>query len=90
MIVFLVIIGIALLTTVFVAMPNIPPVPQALLTFADQFHSVIQTSIQFIRYILSPELTFVVLVVVGAIMLAEPAYHGIMWILRKIPALGIK
>ncbi len=90
MIVFLVIAGIALLTTVFIAMPNIPPVPPELIAFQSGFNDILLTAIQFLRYIFSPALIYVALVVITAVFLGEPIYHGIMWILRKIPVLGIK
>lgn len=79
-----------LLTTVFALMPDLPPTPQMLLDFSDELANLLETSIQYIRYVLSPLLTFVVLVVVSAVFMGEHLYHAIMWILRKIPILGIK
>lgn len=90
MIVFIIIAAIALLTAVFVTMPNLPPTPEVLVAIQNGFNDLLLMSIQFIRYFLSPQLTFVMLVVVGAVFASEPVYHGIMWILRKIPVLGIK
>ena len=90
MIVFIIIAVVALLTTVFVVMPDLPATPEFLISLQDGFNNILLQTIQFIRYFLSPQLTFVMLVVVAAVFASEPIYHGIMWILRKIPVLGIK
>lgn len=90
MIVFIIFAAIALLTVVFVAMPDLPATPDTLIAIQNGFNDILLMAIQFVRYFLSPQLTFVMLVVVAAVFASEPAYHGIMWILRKIPVLGIK
>jgi len=90
MIVFIIIAAIALLTVVFVAMPDLPATPEFLITMQQAFNDILLNAIQFIRYFLTPQLTFISLVVVIAVFASEPVYHAIMWILRKIPVLGIK
>lgn len=90
MIVFIIVAAIALLTVVFVAMPDLPATPEFLVTMQQAFNDILLNAIQFIRYFLTPQLTFVSLVVIIAVFASEPVYHGIMWILRKIPVLGIK
>lgn len=90
MIVFIIVAAIALLTVVFVAMPDLPATPEFLITMQQAFNDVLLNAIQFVRYFLTPQLTFVSLVVIIAVFASEPVYHGIMWILRKIPVLGIK
>ncbi len=90
MIVFIIIAAVALLTAVFVVMPDLPATPELLISMQEAFNSILLNAIQFIRYFLSPQLTFVVVMVIAAMFASEPIYHGIMWILRKIPVLGIK
>ena len=90
MIVFIIIAAVALLTTVFVVMPDLPATPELLIAIQDGFNNILLQAIQFIRYFLSPQLTFVVVMVIAAVFASEPIYHGIIWILRKIPVLGIK
>lgn len=90
MIVFIIVAAIALLTVVFVVMPDLPATPEFLVTMQQAFNDILLNAIQFIRYFLTPQLTFVSLVVIIAVFASEPVYHGIMWILRKIPVLGIK
>lgn len=90
MIVFIIIAAVALLTAVFVVMPDLPATPESLIAIQDGFNNILLQTIQFVRYFLSPQLTFVVVMVIAAVFASEPIYHGIMWILRKIPVLGIK
>lgn len=90
MIVFIIVAAIALLTVVFVAMPDLPATPEFLISMQQAFNDILLNAIQFIRYFLTPQLTFISLVVIIAVFASEPVYHGIMWILRKIPVLGIK
>lgn len=90
MIVFIVIAGIALLSAVFMLMPDLPPVPEVLISMQDSFNVLLHKAMQLIFYFLTPNLAFVSLIVVSAVFVSEPVYHGIMWILRKIPVLGIK
>ena len=90
MIVFIIVAAVALLTVVFVVMPDLPATPEFLITMQQAFNDILLSAIQFIRYFLTPQLTFVSLVVIIAVFASEPIYHGIMWILRKIPVLGIK
>lgn len=90
MIVFIIIAAVALLTAVFVVMPDLPATSELLISMQEAFNSILLNAIQFIRYFLSPQLTFVVVMVIAAVFASEPIYHGIMWILRKIPVLGIK
>lgn len=90
MIVFIVIAGIALLSAVFLLMPDLPPVPEALISMQDSFNVLLHKVVQLFFYFLTPNLAFVGLIVISAIFVSEPIYHGIMWILRKVPVLGIK
>lgn len=90
MIVFMVIAGIALLATVFVVMPDLPPTPDILIAMQDTFNLFLHKVVQLIFYFLTPTLAFASLLIVSAVFASEPVYHGIMWILRKIPVLGIK
>ena len=89
-IVFVITGAIALLTAVFALTPNFPPIPPSLVAFNATLDTILTQGIQFVRYILTPEITFLVVLVSIGVFVAEPAYHGTMWILRKIPILGIK
>lgn len=90
MIIFIVVAAIGLLTIAFVVMPDLPATPESLISMQEAFNDILLNAIQFIRYFLTPQLTFVSLVVIIGVFASEPVYHGIMWILRKIPVLGIK
>lgn len=90
MIVFIVVVGIALVSIVFAVMPDLPPTPDYLILLQDSFNEFLHRVMVFIFYFLSPNLAYASLVVVAAVFASEPIYHGIMWVLRKIPVLGIK
>lgn len=87
---FIIIGGVALLLAAFALMPPLPPIPPELIEFNEKIETVLSSGVDILRYVLTPTLTFIVFTVAIAIFVAEPAYHGVMWILRKIPALGIK
>ncbi len=90
MIVFIVVAGIALVSAVFAVMPDLPPTPDFLILIQDSFNIVLHHAMTFVFYFLSPQLAYASLIVVAAVFVSEPVYHGIMWGLRKIPVLGIK
>lgn len=90
MIVFIVIAGIALLSTAFMLTPDLPPTPDYLILLQDSFNEFLHRVMGFIFYFLSPNLAYASLIIVAAVFASEPIYHGVMWVLRKIPVLGIK
>lgn len=50
MIVFIIIAAVALLTAVFVVMPDLPATPELLISMQEAFNSILLNAIQFIRY----------------------------------------
>ena len=90
MIILIVIAAIALITTAFAVMPPLPATPPYLLSFNEQLADILQNGVLFLQYLFTPILLTTTIVVIIAIFAAEPIYHSIMWILRKIPMVGIK
>jgi hypothetical protein len=90
MIVFLVVAGVLLLTTVFIAMPPFPATPDILIDMSNQLAAMIHQAMGVITYLLSAPILYATVIVVIGVFTAEPAYHTIMWVLKKIPVLGIK
>lgn len=90
MLAFIIVMGVALIIGVFAIVPPLPPVPIGLTRFNEQLEQVLTEAINIIRYVLTPELTFTTVAILIAVYAFEPIYHGVMWILRKIPGLGIQ
>lgn len=68
---------------------NVPPVPQEFVDAIPQFFDLLDVASGLIALVLPIDLTpfFVVTLV---IMVVEHGYPFIMWVLRKIPFLGIQ
>lgn len=88
--VFMVVGGMTILGIGFAMMPALPPVPPELIAFQNGFNDILLNAIQFLRYFFSPMLMWLALGVIITVFLAEPIYHAVMWVLRKIPVLNIK
>lgn len=83
-------IGFGLLTTALALMPDLPPIDPSIVAVGESINQFAGQASFLLNYIFSPILvTFAVSAAVGIIFF-EHIYHGIMWILRKIPVLGIK
>lgn len=82
-------VGVALIVAALSAI-NLPEIPTAIQTGWDSFIDFIAQWRSFFVYWLSGPIYIAVLTIGIAIIAFEPLYHGIMWVLRKIPALGIK
>lgn len=83
-------IGGALLTTVIALMPNLPPIDPGIVAVGDSVLGFMSQAYFLLCYLFSPVLvTFAISAGLGIIFF-EHIYKGIMWILRKIPVLGIK
>lgn len=90
MIVFILLGGSAVLLAAFALMPDFPATPQSVIDTGNTVITFVMDVVQIFRYVLSPLLFWAGLVVILAIFAVEPVYHGIMWVLKKIPILGIK
>lgn len=82
--------AIALLAGVFVLMPDLPPIPSAIDTSINTALDLMQQGIYLIAYLIGAPLFYATIVVLIAVFAFEPIYHLIIWVLRKIPVLGIK
>lgn len=69
----------------------IPAFDQGLILAAYQVLDMIATtSSGFIFFMIRPSTFFAALDILAFIHFAEPLYHFVMWLLRKLPFLGIK
>jgi len=71
------------------ALPTIPAMPTAIKTSGDWAGQQIVSVTALLNMIFSEPLLTAVVVIVAVFYVFEPAYHLILWVLRKIPTLGI-
>lgn len=88
--VWLIAIGGALLTTVVALMPNLPPIDPGIAAVGDSVLAYMSQAYFLLAYLFSPVLLGFAISAAVSVLFFEHIYHGIMWVLRKIPVLGIK
>lgn len=88
--VIIILAGGVLFAFAFGMLGNLPPTPAGLELVADQLIQYMAWIINIMDSILIGHLFFGSMAVVSAVMLWEPIYYSIMWVLKKIPVLGIK
>lgn len=71
-------------------LPNLPATPTAIIDGGQWFIDQIIGVISVLTTILTPALVAAVVVVLVARLSFEHIYHGVMFILRKIPMINIK
>lgn len=86
----LILAGAALMAFVFGLFGNLPATPSWLEGVADGAISLFQFAMYTMSWLIGAHLFFGTLALVSVVLLWEPVYHLIMWVLRKIPILGIK
>ena len=78
------------LIAIFTLIPDLPPTPEYLVAFSDLFANVLRQFSGAFRYFMTPSLALFSITLVIAFLGFEPIYRVTMWILRKIPMIGIK
>lgn len=86
----LILAAVSLMSFVFGLFGNLPPTPDWLQGVADGAIDLMTFGVYTLSWLFTAQLFFGTMVIVGAVMVWEPVYHLIMWVLRKIPILGIK
>lgn len=69
---------------------NIPAMPEAIETSVDYVFDLLFNGVQFLGFVMHWEVVKVCLPVLLAVLLFEDVYYLVMWILRKLPFLGIE
>jgi len=90
MIVWIVLAASGLLVTAFALMPDLPETPQVFLDISDLTVNFLNNFLALCNYLFSPLLFRAFLLILVLYLAFEPIYYLVMWILRKIPVLGIK
>lgn len=83
-------IGIALIMFAFGLFGNLPPTPDWLLSINGYIGDILAVIVYYCRWLFTPELFFGGMAIIFAIMLWQPLYDSSMFVLKKIPMLGIK
>lgn len=90
MIAFMIIIGVALIILVFTFMPDLPATPQILVDSTNLLVDLISNLVGVYKYLMTPSLALISITLSIAIFAFEPIYKVSMWILKKLPILGVK
>jgi len=80
----------SLFDAVFSVIPALPPISQSVISGGNWIVSTVASVIFPFQYLYTPVLFNFMFVGLLGIVLFEPTYHLILWILRKIPVFGIK
>jgi len=86
----LILAAVALLSFAFGLLGNLPATPDWLINSSDLLIQYVAWPVHIMTSILNDHLFYGSLILVAAVMAWEPIYHSIMWVLKKIPILGIK
>lgn len=79
-----------LIRATFANLPTLPDFPESLASYVDQFFNLLSNPIYLVKDLLTPTLfNFAVLAII-ALWQFEYVYLTAMWIIRKLPFLGIK
>jgi len=73
----------------FSIIPDLPPMPAEIVTASQWIIDQVIVVTSVLNMVLSTPLLIAIIVVHGGMMAFETVYHFILWILRKIPVLGI-
>lgn len=79
----------AALFSAILSLFNLPSIEDNLQVVTDFFESYIFNVFDFIEVFLPLQFFSVLLVLVASVLLVEELYSFVMWILRKIPCLGM-
>lgn len=71
-------------------LPTVPPTPAQIVSGGAWVTDTIADVIGVLRLFYGEILLNAFILIFGAILIFEWAYHGIMWIIRKIPMINIK
>ncbi len=81
---------VSLILSPLIALIDFPVVPDGLNEYIDKFLGYLRGGMAFISYFLPMTLVRTLITFVIACEIFIFSYHIVMWILRKIPMLGIK
>jgi len=82
--------GAVLMSFVFGLFGNLPPTPIWLEGVADSAIDLFMFPMYTLSWLIGAHLFFGTLALIVVVMTWEPVYHLTLWVIRKIPVLGIK
>jgi hypothetical protein len=80
----------SLLATIFSALPTLPAMSTTITGLTTSLMAFIETPLNVLKGLLGQSFFIAVSTLLIGLFAFEWIYHGIMWILRKIPILAIK
>lgn len=81
---------VTVITTLFSVIPSLPSMPTAVTDAADAVINIAEIPVHFLHYIFTPVLLNAVIAIFVAVFIYEKGYTGVIFVLKKIPFLGIK
>lgn len=69
---------------------QLPPVPDQLLTYMYDFFGILQSAMGFVWLVVSQDLVLVLLPIVVVVSQFKNIYNLLMWVVKKIPMLGVQ
>lgn len=78
-----------LLMAVFSVFPALPAMPEVITNNFNGFLAIISNGVGFIKWLLSPDLFNVVIVITVALINFEYIFNFVMFVIRKLP-IGVK
>lgn len=81
--------GLTLILFAFGVFGSLPPTPDWLTSFSSTLAEWLVHITYIFAWLLTPTIFFGSIVIFFAIIAWEPIYYSVMWVLKKIPVLGI-
>jgi len=81
---------LAIVMGVFGILPDVPPIPTAIADASQDVIDFVGQGTSLLAVIFTPALLSAAVVVILAMFFFSKVYHVTMWVLKKIPLLGIK
>lgn len=80
---------LATVTAIFTVLPSAPALPSAISTAGTWVVTQVSNSIAFLNMIYGTTLLAAIIVVAIGIFTFEWIYHTVMWIIHKVPLIGV-
>ena len=81
---------LGVVTTIVSVFPTLPAIDPSIVTAGNWVTTTLGQGASFAQFLYGTALFNAIIAVLIAIWAFEPIYHGVMWVLKKIPFLNIK
>lgn len=81
---------IGLVTSIMSVFPTLPSIDPSIVSAGNWITTMLGQGASFAQFLYGATLFNALIAVLVAIWAFEPIYHGVMWVIKKIPFLNIK